>query len=201
MRKMALKSSLAIVSVVVLVSMLLSCNSVCRKNISNKDSLAVELSIVYVGDNFIEDSVLQRENVDKDRRISIEFKLKNNSSINKYIPVHGLGDSVYNSNLGFYVNDTDIAGVKLIGRLRHKILPPNDSVFWSVIMRGCDLEKAGLRENIPLPELLSKLQVRYDKDARDTIYSKYPIADIRVVRNLDIVVDYKSYKNRNEFLD
>lgn len=68
-------------------------------------------------------------------------------------------------------------------------------------MRGCDLEKAGLRENIPLPELLSKLQVRYDKDARDTIYSKYPIADIRVVRNLDIVVDYKSYKNRNEFLD
>ena len=79
---MALKSSLAIVSVIVLVSMLLSCNSVCRKNISNKDSLAVELSIVYVGDNFIEDSVLQRENVDKDRRISIEFKLNLNSATN-----------------------------------------------------------------------------------------------------------------------
>jgi hypothetical protein len=50
-------------------------------------------------------------------------------------------------------------------------------------------------------KLLSGIQVRYDKDVRDMVCSKYPIADIRVVRNLDIVVDYKSYKNRNEFLD
>lgn len=28
---------------------------------------------------------------------------------------------------------------------------------------------------------------------------KYPIADIRVVRNLDIVVDYKSYKIEMSF--
>ena len=191
----------AVALLTLLVNVFFSCGNGREEIVSNADTLTVAGSVVYVYDNFLEDSVLQKENINKDRRIIFELRLKNNSSTNKYIPVHGLGDSVYNSNLGFYVNDTDIAGVKLIGRLRHKILPPNDSVFWSVIIRGCDLEKAGLRENIPLPELLSKLQVRYDKDARDKIYSKYPIADIRVVRNLDIVVDYKSYKNRNEFLD
>lgn len=164
--------------------------------------MAVSVSFLYVGDNFMEDSILQRENVDKVRRIVFELKLKNNSYDYKYIPMHGYGeDSIYSSKLGFYVNGMDVCSFYTIRRLSHRVLPPNDSTRMRVFVNRFMLENAGLRQDIPLEELLSKIEVRYDKDKRDTAYSKYPISAIKIVREMDIVINYKSYENRKEIID
>ncbi len=195
-------NKLVLVSIIGLCHILHSCTYKCKKNDSNYDTMAVSVSFLYVGDNFMEDSILQRENVDKVRRIVFELKLKNNSYDYKYIPMHGYGeDSIYSSKLGFYVNGMDVCSFYTIRRLSHRVLPPNDSTRMRVFVNRFMLENAGLRQDIPLEELLSKIEVRYDKDERDTAYSKYPISAIKIVREMDIVINYKSYENRKEIID
>ncbi len=190
----------AVALLTLLVNVFFSCGNGREEIVSNADTLTVAGSVVYVYDNFLEDSVLQKENINKDRRIIFELRLKNNSSTNKYIPIHGLWDYKYKSKLGFYVNDIDISGICVVKELNDNILFPHDSTVVKVRVRDCDLAKASLREDIPLPELLSKLQVRYDKDVRDTVYSKYPIADMRISLDKNIVIEHKSYKDRKTFM-
>lgn len=193
-------NKIAIAFVVILVNMLLSCNANYRNHISNEDSVAVDCFIFYIFDNFMEDSLLQKENCNKDRRITLELKLKNNSSINKYIPFAGLSFPQYSSRIGFYVNGIDISGIYLNGK-KNRILAPYDSTYVKLIIRGYDLKKAGLRENFPLPELLTKIHLRYDKDERDTVFSKYPISDMNITCSKNLIIEYLPYERRSMFID
>lgn len=193
-------NKIAIAFVAILVNMLLSCSSNCRNYISNEDSLAVDCSIFYIFDNFMEDSLQQRENCNKDRRITLELKLKNNSSINKYTPFTGLSFPQYNSRIGFYVNGVDISGIYLNGK-KNRILAPHDSTYVKLIIVGASLKRAGLRENIPLRELLTKIHLHYDKDERDTVFSKYPISDMNIMWSKNLIIEYLPYEHRNTFID
>ncbi len=176
----------AVALLTLLVNVFFSCGNGREEIVSNADTLTVAGSVVYVYDNFLEDSVLQKENINKDRRIIFELRLKNNSSTNKYIPIHGLWDYKYKSKLGFYVNGIDISGICVVKELNDNILFPHDSTVVKVRVRDCDLAKASLRE--------------YDKDVRDTVYSKYPIADMRISLDKNIVIEHKSYKDRKTFM-
>ncbi len=193
-------NKIAVVSVCILVNIFFSCNHYYKKEFSDADTLTVNGSIVYIYDNFMEDSLLQKENINKDRRIIFEIKLKNNSSDYKYIPIHGLWDYKYKSKIGLYVDGADISGICIVKELNNNLLPPHDWTTVRIKVRDTDLKKAGLHENIPLSELLSRIKVRYDKDKKDTVYSKYPISDMKIVLDKDVVIEHKSYEMRKVFL-
>lgn len=58
-----------------------------------------------------------------------------------------------------------------------------------------------LRENIPLRELLTKIHLHYDKDERDTVFSKYPISDMNIMWSKNLIIEYLPYEHRNTFID
>lgn len=178
--------------------LLCSCISQNRTNVDGEDTLEVECRIYYVFDNFMEDSLIQKESYTIDRYVYLHMRITNMSSQKKYVPLAEL-DSMYKSHIAIYLNDIDISLYSMYEDNRHRILAPHDTTFIRIVAGGSKLEKAGVCKNIPLTDLLDKIQIRYYRDDKDTVLSKYQISDMEIQWDKNLIIEYQDPENVHEY--
>ncbi len=153
----------------------------------------VECCLYWVSDTYPIETKYAKEH--EMRFISMHFIIINNASESYFLPINNCGsisiDSMFCSKISASIGEKPLYTWFSIDNRWDGILKPADSIRASLKIPERLLDSVRVDRRIRLTELLDMLDIRYDRCLSDTVYSTFPISQLRFTKNDSIVVRYR----------
>ena len=129
--------------------------------------------------------------------IIAHFNLINHGESKIFAPIlRTFGDSLFCSRIETYIEKTKIDNWCTIVPSQTKCeINPHDTIRIQISILKNHLAKAGINEDMSTMELLHKLRFNYQQCLSDSVYSKYPVHDIRITHSDSIIYMYPDSEN------